>query len=169
MREELEEQARVAEHAMTAAIREAVDKARADEAARFLVEVKQLSSEHTEVLARASATAEREVSRVRLEAEEARAALASELASAKEQLAAATTRAEEFAEDLRVARAREVYVTRRVEELEAAEGDQRGVVEAEMESVRRKLDRACGAEQDAAGEIERLAAQLESAQDGASS
>ncbi|CAM9885928.1 unnamed protein product, partial [Ascophyllum nodosum] len=44
----LEEQARRAEHAMTVAIKDAVDKARADEAARFLVEVKQLSSEHTE-------------------------------------------------------------------------------------------------------------------------
>ena len=83
-----------AEHAMAMATREAVDKTRADEAARFLMEVKKLASEHTEVRARASATAEREVSRVRLEAEEARAALASELVSAKEQLAAATARAE---------------------------------------------------------------------------
>ena len=93
----------------------------------------------------------------------------SEASAMREELARATARAEEFAEDLRVARAREVYMTRRVEELEAVEEEQRAVVEAEMESVRRELDRACGAEQDAAGEIERLAAQLESAQDGASS
>ena len=140
-REMLEEQARVAEHAMTAAIREAVDKTRADEAAKFLAEVKKLSSEYTESLARASATAEREVSRVRLEAEEARAALASELVSAEEQLAAEQ-------EQRAVVEAK---------------------IEAEMESVRRELDRACGAAQDAAGEVERLTAKLESAQDGASS
>ncbi|CAN0402890.1 unnamed protein product, partial [Ascophyllum nodosum] len=70
----------------------------------------------------------------------------SEASAMREELARATARAEEFAEDLRVARAREVYMTRRVEELEAVEEEQRAVVEAEMESVRRELDRACGAE-----------------------
>ncbi|CAM9955888.1 unnamed protein product, partial [Ascophyllum nodosum] len=137
----------------------------AEGSASELADTLQREEQH---FAEASAMRE-ELARVRLEAEEARAALASELVSAEEHLAAATARAEEFAEDLCVTRAREVYVTRRVEELEAAEEKQRAVVEAEMESVRRELDRACGAKQDAVGEIERLAAQLESAQDGASS